>query len=142
MAPMAAIGSDSSESSGSSWEPGEDGMVDVRAAIPAIEAYYADNGTYKGATLQVLQQRYDAAIDNIEVVKANDKTYCIQSTGSNFSWFKAGPGADIFPGDCSINSLEQLPPQTDADMCIQFEMNGEPYYQVGPNGQPTPGRCP
>jgi hypothetical protein len=143
MAPMATIGTDSSESSGSSYEPGEDGMVDVRAAIPAIEAYYADNGTYKGATLEVLQQRYDAAITNIEVVKANDRTYCIQSTGSNVSWFKAGPAAEIFPGDCSMRPLEQLPPpMTDADMCIQLELNGELYYQVGPNGTQTPGTCP
>jgi hypothetical protein len=143
MAPAAVIGSDSSESSGSSWEPGEDGMTAVRASIPAIEAYYADNGTYKGATLQVLKDRYDFGLTGIEIVKANDKTYCVQTTGAEFPWYKAGPAAEILPGVCGMTSLEQLPPpQTDADMCIQLEMNGELYYQVGPNGQPTPGRCP
>jgi hypothetical protein len=145
LAPIGAIGSESEES-GSGWSeygPAEDGLSDLRAAIPAIEAYYADNGTYKGATLQVLQQRYDAGIRGIEIVKANDQTYCVQSTNDGFPWYKAGPAADIVPGDCSMPPLDQLaPPQTDADMCIQLEMNGELYYQVGPNGQPTPGRCP
>jgi hypothetical protein len=42
-----------------------------------------------------------------------------------------------------MRPLEQLPPpMTDADMCIQLEVNGEPYYQVGPNGAQTPGTCP
>jgi hypothetical protein len=148
LAPMGAIGNGSSEESGSGTtsEPpaAEEGMTDVRAAIPAIEAYYADNGTYKGASLQVLQQRYDAGLGGIEIVKANDRTYCVQSTNDGFPWFKAGPAADILPGTCGTPALNELapPPQTDAEMCIQLEMNGELYYQVGPNGQPTPGRCP
>ena len=137
---MAAIESDSSSSSSS---PNEDGQMLVRAAIPAIEAYYADNNTYKGVTLEVLQQRYDAGIAGIRVVKANDRTYCIESVDAPFPWFKAGPASEIMPGDCSMHPLEQLPPvQTDADMCIQLEMNGELYYQVGPSGPQTPGRCP
>jgi hypothetical protein len=145
-APVAAVGSEESES-GSSTVYGptaaEEGMTYVRAAIPAVEAYYADNNTYKGATLELLQQRYDASLRGIEIVKANDQTYCVQSTNDGFPWYKAGPTAEILPGDCSMPALEQLaPPQTDADMCIQLEMNGELYYQVGPNGRPTPGECP
>ena len=142
LAPMGSLGSDSESGSGSSTYEPDAGMTAVRASIPAIEAYYADNGTYKGVTLQVLKERYDAGLAGVEIVKATDQTYCVESTGADFPWHKAGPAADVLPGDCSMNSLERLPPQTDADMCIQFEMNGEPYYQVGPNGQPTPGRCP
>ena len=144
LAPIGAVGSESEES-GSDWSdygPPEAAMADVRASIPAIEAYYADNGTYKGATLQLLQQRYDAGIRGIEIVKANDRTYCIQSTGADFPWYKAGPAAEILPGDCSMRLEKLPPPQTDADMCVQLEMNGELYYQVGPSGTPTPGRCP
>jgi hypothetical protein len=146
LAPIGAVGGESEES-GSGWseyESSDEGMSAVRAAIPAIEAYYADNGTYKGATLQVLQAQYDAALGGIEIVKANDRTYCIESTHTDSPWFKAGPAAEILPGDCSMPTPDELapPPQTDADMCIQLEMNGELYYQVGPNGQPTPGRCP
>jgi hypothetical protein len=88
-------------------------MANIRASIPAIEAYYADNGTYKGATLQVLQQRYDAGITGIKVVKANDQTYCIESTEGGFPWHKAGPAADIVPGDCSTPALAPMPPQYD-----------------------------
>src|SRR5687768_11788902 len=143
MAPLAVDQSESESGSGM-YEPDAsgEGMTAVRASIPAIEAFYADNGTYKGVTLTLLQQRYDAGIKDIEVVKATDKTYCIQSTTPGFPWYKAGPTADILPGDCSMPPLEQLPPMTDADMCIQLEVNGELYYQVGPNGTQTPGTCP
>src|SRR4026208_1659146 len=41
-----------------------------RAAIPAIEAYYADNNTYAGATLSYLQTTYDAGVKNIVVQSA------------------------------------------------------------------------
>ena len=117
-------------------------MADIRASIPAIEAYYADNGTYKGATLEVLQQRYDAGIRGIEIVKANGQTYCVQSTNAGFPWYKAGPAAAILPGDCTMPPLQQLPPpQTDADMCIETTVGGETYYQVG-DGPAVPGRCP
>jgi hypothetical protein len=143
LAPMGSIGSDSESGSGSSTYEPDEGMTAVRAAIPAIEAYYADNGTYKGATLQVLNERYDAGLGGVQIVKANNQTYCVQSTVAEFPWYKAGPAAEILPGDCSTPTLKELPPpQTDADMCIQLEMNGELYYQVGPNGTPTPGRCP
>jgi hypothetical protein len=143
LAPMGSLGSDSESGSGTVTSEIDDAMTDVRASIPAIEAYYADNGTYKGATLQALQQRYDAGLKGIEIVKANDRTYCVQSTNDGFPWYKAGPAADVLPGDCSMPPLEQLPPpMTDADMCIQLEVNGELYYQVGPNGTQTPGTCP
>jgi hypothetical protein len=145
LAPMGAISSDNDSGSGSAtvpYEPG-DGATAVRASIPAIEAYYADNGTYKGVTLALLQQRYDAGIRDIEVVKATDKTYCIQSTTAGIPWFKNGPASDIAPGECGMGTLERLPPpMTDADMCIQLEVNGELYYQVGPSGPQTPGTCP
>jgi hypothetical protein len=137
MAPMAAS---ESGSGSSTYAPDEAGMTSVRASIPAIEAYYADNGTYKGATLQVLQQRYDAGITGIKVAKANDQTYCIESTEGGFPWHKAGPAADIVPGDCGTPPLS--PPQTDAEMCIESTIDGVTHYQVGPAGPVYPGRCP
>jgi hypothetical protein len=137
---MAAVDSGSGSSS---YGPDEPGMSAVRAAIPAIEAYYADNNTYKGATLELLQQRYDAGLRDVRIVKANDQTYCIESTVGGFPWYKAGPAADVLPGDCSMPPLEQVPPpQTDAEMCFETTINGETYYQVGPNGRPSPGHCP
>src|SRR4026208_1381356 len=44
--------------------------ANVRASIPAIEAYYADNNTYAGATLSYLQTTYDAGVKNIVVQSA------------------------------------------------------------------------
>ena len=139
VAPMAAF-EGGSESSSSAAE--EAGMAAVRASIPALEAYYADNGTYKGASLEVLQQRYDAGIQGIRVAKANDQTYCVESTFGAFAWHKAGPSSEILPGNCQAAAAPSLAPQTDADMCIETTINGETYYQQGPAGRPQPGHCP
>jgi hypothetical protein len=137
LAPMATSESGFESSSSA---PEDVGMANVRAAIPAIEAYYADNGTYKGATLEILQQRYDASLQAITIAKANDQTYCIESDAGGFPWHKAGPAADIVPGDCNTPSL--LPPQTDAEMCIESIIDGVTYYKVGRSGKNQPGRCP
>ncbi len=75
-------------------------QANVRAAVPGMEAYNADHGTYTGATSAVLQASYDAGIKHIVVKTANSTTYCIQSTVGNFSYMKAGPSADIVSGTC------------------------------------------
>jgi hypothetical protein len=141
MAPMAVSGSSSSGSGSREYTPDEVGMTNVRASIPAIEAYYADNGTYKGATLEVLQQRYDAGVQGIRIVKANGRTYCIESDTGGFPWHKAGPAADIVPGNCGTE-LGLIPGQTDADMCVESTIDDVTYYRVGPDGEAFPGRCP
>jgi len=75
-------------------------QANVRASIPAIEAYYADNNTYAGATLSYLQTTYDQGVKNIVVQSVTSTTYCIQSTVGSETWKKAGPGADILTGAC------------------------------------------
>src|SRR5438045_8739518 len=50
-------------------------QANVRASIPAIEAYYADNNTYAGATLSYLQSTYDQGVKNIVVQTATSPTY-------------------------------------------------------------------
>jgi type IV pilus assembly protein PilA len=75
-------------------------QANVRASIPAIEAYYADNNTYAGATLSYLQTTYDAGVKNIVVQSASSTTYCIQSTVGAEVWKKSGPGSDIVTGTC------------------------------------------
>ena len=74
--------------------------ANVRASIPAIEAYYADNNTYVGATLSYLQSTYDQGVKNIVVQSAGSTTYCIQSTVGAEVWKKSGPGADIVTSAC------------------------------------------
>ena len=75
-------------------------QANVRASIPAIEAYYADNNTYAGATLSYLQTTYDQGVKNIVIQSSSSTTYCIQSTVGSDTWKKQGPGADIITGAC------------------------------------------
>ena len=81
--------------------------ANVRAAVPAVEAFNADNtGTgasagYAGMTVTALQA-YDSAIvpTKLSIPTANATTYCIQSTVGQATWNKNGPGADIVTGAC------------------------------------------
>jgi type IV pilus assembly protein PilA len=81
--------------------------ANVRAAIPAVEAYNADNtgtgasGGYYGMTISALQN-YDSAIvpTKLNIQAATATTYCIDSTVGSATWKKAGPGADIVSGAC------------------------------------------
>ena len=75
--------------------------ANVRAAIPAVEAYNADNtGTaiagYAGMTISMLQA-YDSAIvsTKLHIQTATSVTYCVDSTVGGKTWNKNGPGADI-----------------------------------------------
>ena len=74
--------------------------ANVRASIPAIEAYNSDNtGTgnsagYAGMTLTALQT-YDAGVKNITVGTATSVTYCVTSAVGGKTWYKNGPAADI-----------------------------------------------
>jgi type IV pilus assembly protein PilA len=76
--------------------------ANVRAAVPAVEAYNSDNtGTgnsagYAGMTLSSLIS-YDAGLNvpGLVVVSASSATYCVKSTVANKVWYKAGPGATI-----------------------------------------------
>jgi type IV pilus assembly protein PilA len=81
----------------------------VRAAVPAVEAYGADHDGYTGMTLgpttppgDNLRDKYDAAIDiTIDTSPApSATTYCIQSTEGGKTFHKAGPAAEIEAGAC------------------------------------------
>ncbi len=75
-------------------------QANVRASIPAVEAYYADNNTYAGMTLSFLQTTYDQGVKNIVIQSASTTTYCVQSTVGAEVWNKSGPGSDIVAGAC------------------------------------------
>ena len=68
--------------------------ADVRAAIPAVEAYNSDSTAgYTGMTLSILQASYDAGVTGITVNSATATSYCIQSVVGSKTWRKNGPGA-------------------------------------------------
>ena len=82
--------------------------ANVRAAIPAVEAFNADNtGTgnsagYAGMTISLLQA-YDSAIvsTKLHIQTATSVTYCVDSTVGGKTWNKNGPGADLASNACA-----------------------------------------
>jgi prepilin-type N-terminal cleavage/methylation domain-containing protein len=77
-------------------------QANVRAAIPGVEAFYADHTAtgYSGLTSAVLKASYDQGIKNVNVVRATAASYCIQSIVGQATYKKAGPAADITSGAC------------------------------------------
>ena len=77
--------------------------ANVRATIPAVEAFFADFGSstgYTGMTVGFLQSNYDQGIKNITIPTANATTYCVQSVVGGKTWKKAGPSEDLAQGAC------------------------------------------
>ena len=65
--------------------------ANVRAALPAVEAFYADNGTYTGMTIAELQD-VDQNVTLSAEPDVTDSTYCIESSQSGSTFHIAGPG--------------------------------------------------
>ena len=72
--------------------------ANVRASIPAVEAYNADNSKgYSGMTLAKLTA-YDQGVKNVSIVGTpNQTSYCLKSQVGTKSWYKKGPGGDNTP---------------------------------------------
>jgi type IV pilus assembly protein PilA len=67
---------------------------DIREAIPSMEAYYSDNGTYVGATTAGLRTTYDSGLSQAVSVSGLSATaYCIGATVGGQNWSVQGPGA-------------------------------------------------
>ncbi|MDQ3857784.1 MAG: prepilin-type N-terminal cleavage/methylation domain-containing protein [Actinomycetota bacterium] len=76
-------------------------QANVRSAIPAIEAYYADNQAYDGMTPTLLKKNYDSGISStIAIPSAAGQTYCVQSTVGGKTFHKSGPSANIEKDSC------------------------------------------
>jgi hypothetical protein len=94
-------------------------QANVRASIPAIEAYFADNGTYAGVTVEGLRATYDAGIGDVRLISPlNGETYCVESTVGTVTFSKAGPVADIVPGACGVPLVPPAPAHTDAEDAV------------------------
>jgi type IV pilus assembly protein PilA len=67
--------------------------ANLRAALPAAEAYYADNGTYVGMTT-VLLTGIDQGVSSTLTVAGTptDSAYCLTDTVSGKTWSVSGPG--------------------------------------------------
>ena len=77
-------------------------QANVRAAVPGMEAYNADNSNgYTGVTLAKLQGSYDAGIKNVTVKAATAGGYCIENTvPGTATYHKSGPSGDIKKNGC------------------------------------------
>jgi type IV pilus assembly protein PilA len=74
--------------------------ANLRAAIPSVEAYFSDNGSYSGMTAAYLQGTYDQSIDtvNLFVKSVSATTYCVWTQSPNDIdkvAYKAGPNGKI-----------------------------------------------
>ena len=76
-------------------------QANVRSAIPAIEAYFADNDTYVGMTTAALQASYDSGISStLSWGTLSATSYCVQSDVSTKTFSKDGPDQDITQAAC------------------------------------------
>ena len=73
----------------------------VRAAIPAIEYYKADNGTFGGMTVTKLRA-IDRGVRNVVVKRASRNAYCIQSTLPGPVVHFDGPTGPVRRGPCGV----------------------------------------
>jgi prepilin-type N-terminal cleavage/methylation domain-containing protein len=69
--------------------------ANLRGALPAAEAYFADNGTYVGMAAAQLAA-IDAGIsDTLTVANVTATTYCLTDTVNGKTWSIAGPGIQL-----------------------------------------------
>jgi len=76
-------------------------LANLRASIPAVEAWYADHGTYAGMAVDKLRTQYDYGIAlDLKIVRATKKAYCVESTVAGETWSYVGPARGLAPGRC------------------------------------------
>ena len=83
--------------------------ANIRALIPAMEAYKSDTAPGNGYTDMTiggasgLKATYDDALvgwnasngTGVTILSASASTYCVKSVAAGFTYYKAGPSADI-----------------------------------------------
>lgn len=75
--------------------------ANIRIAVPAIEAYRSDVGSYAGMTLPLLQSTYSPGVQGIEIVSADAAGYCIRASASGRTWYKDSDAGAITTTACS-----------------------------------------
>jgi hypothetical protein len=74
--------------------------ANVREAVPSIEAFYSDHGTYAGATIAELRA-YDPGLDpSLRLGWVQSGSYCIESTLDGRTASVTGPGGDVVSVGC------------------------------------------
>jgi hypothetical protein len=121
--------------------PLQDRAYEVRSAIPAAIAYYADHGTWRGVTVSTLR-RYDSSIKNVVVRRATKTGFCIQSTKTPFAHFD-GPAGKVRKGRCGTRGAvipfvprpgSTPPPATTAEQRLRAAVPAMEAYAADHNG--------
>ena len=66
--------------------------ANFQAAAPALQAWFAEQGTYAGATLP--------PVFGVQLVRADTTSYCLQSGSGETAQHVVGPGGTPAPGPC------------------------------------------
>jgi type IV pilus assembly protein PilA len=76
----------------------------IHGLVPSMQAYFVDQETYTGMTLDLLKANYDAAIDpalySFGSVAPAGTAYCVQSSSGGRTWRKNGPSAALERQPC------------------------------------------
>lgn len=72
----------------------------LRSAVPAIQAYRTDNGTYVGISPALLGATYGSNFNNITIPSATATTYCAQAVAGSATFSITGPDGAIVSGPC------------------------------------------
>jgi len=69
---------------------------DVRAAVPSVEAYYSDKGTYNGITTTYIKNSIDSGLSAaVKVAALSGGGYCVDATVSGKGAYYKGPGGTV-----------------------------------------------
>jgi hypothetical protein len=75
--------------------------ANVRSAIPSLEAFYADHGTYGGADVSALRRDYDPGIDpSVKLGWVETGRYCLEDTVEGQTASVTGPNGEVVFGGC------------------------------------------
>ena len=76
-------------------------VANVRSAIPSLEAFYAEHGTYGGADISALRRDYDPGISpTVMLGWVETSRYCRESTVEGQTASVTMPGGQIVFGGC------------------------------------------
>jgi len=70
--------------------------ANLRAALPAAEAYYADNSTYVGMTPVTLKAIDQGVSGTLKVTAASATAYTMCDSPSGKAWSVTGPGSSTY----------------------------------------------
>ena len=71
----------------------------VRSAIPAVQIYFADHGSYAGISTAALRT-IDAGLSSTVQVVPTAGSYCVMATVRGISVRNVGPSTDVTDGSC------------------------------------------